>query len=238
MSQKLILLVLLFLKVRWTFFPEKLWFLLNSTFRLIELEILSGDDGRADLYFDTKKENILLSTINGTYYQGNIRFTNKARHYLIPPLQYHLKTITVICFEGIFYQLLEMETRPSTWTRLTFPFASDFIVRSTLFDPSKDMFPEKSFMWLMILENVEKLLFSNFLRLQAYSRNTRSGPRLLIMICLSKFLLKIFTNWKSGKSLSVFLCWSELEKFCLIFNTNMGQGQDKRERERDRQGGK
>ena len=186
-----------------------------------------------------KRKNILLSTINGTYYQGNIRFTNKARHYLIPPLQYHLKTITVICFEGIFYQLLEMETRPSTWTRLTFPFASDFIVRSTLFDPSKDMFPEKSFMWLMILENVEKLLFSNFLRLQAYSRNTRSGPRLLIMICLSKFLLKIFTNWKSGKSLSVFLCWSELEKFCLIFNTNMGQGQDKREeRERDRQGGK
>ena len=26
----------------------------------------------------------------------------KARHYLIPPPLYHLKTITVICFEGIF----------------------------------------------------------------------------------------------------------------------------------------
>ena len=48
----------------------------------------------------------------------------KARHYLIPPPLYHLKTITVICFEGIFYQLLEMET--NTFGR------ADFIVRSTL----------------------------------------------------------------------------------------------------------
>lgn len=120
MSQKLILLVLLFLKVRWTFCRGKLWFLVNSTFRLIELEILSGDDGRADLYFDSKRKNIPLSAINKTYYQGNIRFTNKARHYLIPPLQYHLKTITVICFKGIFF-INYWKWKPGRKLTLTFP---------------------------------------------------------------------------------------------------------------------
>ena len=76
MSQKLILLVFLSLKVRWTFCREKLWFLVNSTFRLIELEILSGDDGRADFIL-IQKGKIFYSIVRHKWNiisKGNIRF--------------------------------------------------------------------------------------------------------------------------------------------------------------------
>ena len=73
------------------------------------------------------------------------------------------------------------------------------------------MFPEKSFMWLMILENVEKLPFSNFLHLQlipvklefSSSNNDMSIKKFGWKYSQTESLAKVYQfffadlNWKS-----------------------------------------
>ena len=69
----------------------------------------------------------------------------KARHYLIPPPLYHLKTITVICFEGIFINYWK-------WKRTHLGPGRFYCEEHSLLIQGEmgSRFPLKSFMWLMI----------------------------------------------------------------------------------------